>query len=131
LTVIDIPERNIRGRNGFKDFSVSNRPLEDKETFGLMNSGETIGVFQFESAGIQRWCKQFGFSSVDEISALSALYRPGPMEWLPDYVAGKKDPTKIKYSHPLLKNICKSTIGIIVYQEQFMQATQVIAGYSL
>jgi DNA polymerase-3 subunit alpha len=96
-----------------------------------MNSGETIGVFQFESAGIQRWCRQFGFSSIDEISALSALYRPGPMEWLPDYVAGKKDPTKIRYPHPLLKDICKSTFGIIVYQEQVMQAAQIIAGYSL
>ncbi|MDR3274081.1 MAG: DNA polymerase III subunit alpha [Puniceicoccales bacterium] len=131
LTVIDIAERNIRRRDGFKDFSVADMPLEDKETFDLMNSGETIGVFQFESAGIQRWCRQFGFSSIDEISALSALYRPGPMEWLPDYVAGKRDPAKIKYSHPLLKNICKSTFGIIVYQEQVMQAARVIAGCSL
>ncbi|MDR0679552.1 MAG: DNA polymerase III subunit alpha [Puniceicoccales bacterium] len=131
LTVIDIAERNIRRRRGFEDFSVSNVPLEDEKTFDLMNSGETIGVFQFESAGIQRWCRQFGFSSIDEISALSALYRPGPMEWLPDYVAGKKDPTKIKYSHPLLKDICKPTFGIIVYQEQVMQAARVIAGYSL
>ncbi|MDR1255389.1 MAG: DNA polymerase III subunit alpha [Puniceicoccales bacterium] len=131
LTVIDIAERNIRRRDGFKNFSVSDVPLEDRATFDLMNSGETIGVFQFESAGIQRWCRQFGFSSVDEISALSALYRPGPMEWLPDYVAGKKDPAKIKYSHPLLRDICKSTFGIIVYQEQVMQAARVIAGYSL
>ncbi|MDR2720916.1 MAG: DNA polymerase III subunit alpha [Puniceicoccales bacterium] len=131
LTVIDIAERNIRRRSGLENFSVSDVPLEDEKTFDLMNSGETVGIFQFESAGIQRWCKQFGFSSVDEISALSALYRPGPMEWLADYVAGKKDPTKIKYAHPLLKNVCKSTFGIIVYQEQVMQAARVIAGYSL
>jgi DNA polymerase-3 subunit alpha len=131
LTVIDIAERNIRRRSGLENFSVSDVPLEDGKTFDLMNSGETVGIFQFESAGIQRWCKQFGFSSVDEISALSALYRPGPMEWLADYVAGKKDPTKIKYAHPLLEDVCKSTFGIIVYQEQVMQAARVIAGYSL
>ncbi|MDR2436373.1 MAG: DNA polymerase III subunit alpha [Puniceicoccales bacterium] len=131
LTVIDIAERNIRRRSGLENFSVSDVPLEDERTFDLMNSGETVGIFQFESAGIQRWCKQFGFSTVDEISALSALYRPGPMEWLADYVAGKKDPTKIKYAHPLLKDVCKSTFGIIVYQEQVMQAARVIAGYSL
>lgn len=131
LTVIDLAERNIRRREKFKDFDISKIPLDDSATFDLMNTGETIGVFQFESSGIQRWCRQFGFSSIEEISALSALYRPGPMEWLPDYVAGKKDPTKIKYSHPLLKDVCKSTFGIIVYQEQVMMAARIIAGYSL
>lgn len=131
LTVIALAERNIRRREEYKDFDVAKVPLEDQATFDLMNSGETIGVFQFESAGIQRWCRQFGFSSIEEISALSALYRPGPMEWLPEYVAGKKDPSKIKYTHPLLENVCKSTFGIIVYQEQVMMAARVIAGYSL
>lgn len=131
LTVIDLAERSIRRRKGYENFDISKIPLDDKATFDLMNSGETIGVFQFESAGIQRWCRQFGFSSIEEISALSALYRPGPMEWIPEYVAGKKDPTKIKYPHPLLKDVCKSTFGIIVYQEQVMMAARVIAGYSL
>lgn len=131
LTVIDLAEHSIRRRERFKDFDISNIPLDDQATFDLMNSGETIGVFQFESAGIQRWCRQFGFSSIEEISALSALYRPGPMEWLPEYVAGKKDPTKIRYVHPLLEDVCKSTFGIIVYQEQVMMAARVIAGYSL
>ncbi len=131
LTVIDFAERSIRRRKGYGDFDISKISLDDQSSFDLMNSGETIGVFQFESAGIQRWCRQFGFSSIDEISALSALYRPGPMEWLPDYVAGKKDPAKIKYAHPLLRDICKSTFGIIVYQEQVMLAARVIAGYSL
>ncbi|MDR3144606.1 MAG: DNA polymerase III subunit alpha [Puniceicoccales bacterium] len=131
LTVIDVAERSIRNRKGLGEFSVSKMPLDDADTFALMRSGETTGVFQFESAGIQRWCRQFGFSSVDDISALSALYRPGPMELLPEYVAGKNDPAKIKYAHPLLKNICRSTYGILVYQEQVMEAARVIAGYSL
>ncbi|MDR1413661.1 MAG: DNA polymerase III subunit alpha [Puniceicoccales bacterium] len=131
LTVIDIAERNIRRRSGLEQFSVAEIGLDDEETFALMESGETTGVFQFESAGIQRWCRQFGFSSIDDISALSALYRPGPMELLPEYVAGKKDPSKIKYAHPLLENVCRSTYGILVYQEQVMEAARVIAGYSL
>jgi DNA polymerase-3 subunit alpha len=131
LTVIDVAERSIRNRKGLETFSVSAIPLDDGATFDLMRSGETTGVFQFESAGIQRWCRQFGFSSVDDISALSALYRPGPMELLPEYVAGKNDPAKIKYAHPLLENICRSTYGILVYQEQVMEAARVIAGYSL
>ena len=121
LTVIDIAERYIQERPGMEDFKVSKLGLDDEETFALMSTGETTGVFQFESGGMQRWCRQFGFSSVDEISALSALYRPGPMEWLPEYVAGKKDPTKIKYAHPLLENVCRSTYGILVYQEQVME----------
>jgi DNA polymerase-3 subunit alpha len=131
LTVIDAAERNIRRRPGLENFSVSHVGLDDEDTFVLMRTGETTGVFQFESSGIQRWCRQFGFTSVDDISALSALYRPGPMEWLPEYVAGKKDPTKIKYVHPLLENVCRSTNGILVYQEQVMEAARVIAGYSL
>jgi DNA polymerase-3 subunit alpha len=131
LTVIDGAERNIRRREGLFEFSVSGISLDDEATFALMRSGETTGVFQFESAGIQRWCKQFGFNSIDDISALSALYRPGPMEWLPEYVAGKKDPTKIKYAHPLLENVCRSTYGILVFQEQVMEAARVVAGYSL
>lgn len=131
LTVINLAEQFIRRRNGMEHFDVSKLPLDDEMSFELMRSGETTGVFQFESAGIQRWCRQFGFSSVDEMSALSALYRPGPMEWLPEYVAGKKDPTKIKYIHPLLENVCKSTYGILVYQEQVMEAARIIAGYSL
>lgn len=131
LTVIDIAEQYIQQRPGMVDFKVSKLGLDDEETFALMSTGETTGVFQFESGGMQRWCRQFGFSSVDEISALSALYRPGPMEWLPEYVAGKKDPTKIKYAHPLLENVCRSTYGILVYQEQVMEAARVIAGYSL
>ncbi|MDR1890995.1 MAG: DNA polymerase III subunit alpha [Puniceicoccales bacterium] len=131
LTVIDLAERNIRRRPGLENFSVSNVGLEDEDTFALMRTGDTTGVFQFESGGIQRWCRQFGFTSVDDISALSALYRPGPMEWLSEYVAGKKDPTKIKYVHPLLENVCRSTNGILVYQEQVMEAARIIAGYSL
>jgi DNA polymerase-3 subunit alpha len=131
LTIIDIAETNIRRRDGFEGFSVDGVGLDDGATFALMRTGETSGVFQFESAGIQRWCRQFGFSCIDDISALSALYRPGPMEWLPEYVAGKKDPSKIKYAHPLLENICRSTYGILVYQEQVMEAARVIAGYSL
>ncbi len=77
------------------------------------------------------WCRQFDFKSIDDIYALSALYRPGPMEFIPDYIKRKKGLTKIKYAHPLLQQVCGDTYGIMIYQEQVMQAAQVLAGYTL
>jgi DNA polymerase-3 subunit alpha len=113
-------------------FSMHSIPYDDENTYKLLNSGETIGVFQLgESAGMRALCKRFEISSVEEISDISALYRPGPMEWINDYVAGKKDPQKIKYPHPLLEGVCKKTYGILVYQEQVMEAVRIIAGYTL
>jgi DNA polymerase-3 subunit alpha len=76
-------------------------------------------------------CKRLEIRSVEEISDISALYRPGPMEWINDYVAGKKDPQKIKYPHPLLEDVCRRTYGILIYQEQVMEAARIIAGYTL
>jgi DNA polymerase-3 subunit alpha len=131
LTVIGLTERNIRRAPGLENFSVSKVGLENEDTFALMRTGDTTGVFQFESGGIQRWCRKFGLTSVDDISALSALYRPGPMEWLSEYVAEKKDPTKIRYIYSLLESVCRSTNGILVYQEQVTEAARIIAGYSL
>ena len=70
-------------------------------------------------------------SSVDEVIALIALYRPGPMEWIPDYIKGKEDPSTIKFPHPLLEEVCEETYGVMVYQEQVMEAARRVAGYSL
>ena len=107
-----------KGRDGMEYFDVSKLPLDDEMSFELMSSRETKGMFQFKSSRIQRWGRQFGFSSVDEMSPFSPLYRPGPMEWLPEYVASKNDPTLIKYIHSLLENVCKFSYGILVYQQQ-------------
>ena len=77
------------------------------------------------------WCRQFDFKTIDDIIALNALYRPGPMELIPDYIKRKKGQTKIKYAHPLLAEICADTYGLMIYQEQVMAAARVLAGYTL
>ncbi len=130
LTVIADAEAMIR-ETGHPDFDIGEQGLEDQKTFDLLNSGRTVGVFQLESGGMQSLCRQFQISSVDEIIALIALYRPGPMDLIPDYVKGKKDPRTVKYPHPLLEDVCRETYGIMVYQEQVMEAARRVAGYTL
>src|SRR5471030_486330 len=130
LTVIADAVDNIR-RTADPDFDIEAIPLEDAKTFALLNSGRTTGVFQLESGGMQNLCRQIGLSTIDEIVALIALYRPGPMEWIPDYVRGKKDPSTVKFPHKLLEEVCRETYGVMVYQEQVMEAAKVVAGYTL
>lgn len=132
LTVIYDAQNYIRLRDGLESFRIEDIPLDDKKTYDLLNSGETIGVFQLgESVGMRALCKRFNMWCIEDVSAISALYRPGPSDWIDDYIAGKNDPSKIKYPHPLLQDICCETYGIMVYQEQVMEAARVIAGYSL
>lgn len=131
LTIIDDAQRFIRLLPGFENFDIHSIAFDDEKTFKMLNAGETIGVFQLESPFVQRICQQFEMSSIDEISALSALNRPGPMEWIPDYINGKKHPESVHYVHPLLESVCKKTYGVLVFQEQVMEAARVIAGYSL
>jgi len=131
LTVIDEAESHIRKKPGLAEFRVADAPLEDELTFNLLNEARTIGVFQLESEGMRRLCKQMTISNVDEVIALIALYRPGPMEWIPDYIKGKEDPSTIKFPHPLLEEVCEETYGVMVYQEQVMEAARRVAGYSL
>jgi DNA polymerase-3 subunit alpha len=118
-------------RKNHPEFNLKKIPLDDRNTFDLLNRGETIGVFQLESGGMVNLCKQFDVNSIDDIIALIALYRPGPMELIPDYIKRKKGQTKIKYEHPLLKEVCADTYGILIYQEQVQRAANVLAGYSL
>lgn len=131
LTVIVDAEENVKRVRGLSDFTCERIGFEDAKTFELLNEAKTVGVFQLESAGMQSLCRQFNISNIDEIVALIALYRPGPMEWIPDYIKGKKDPASISFPHPLLEEICKETYGVMVYQEQVMEAARVIAGYTL
>ena len=130
LTVIADAVDNIR-RTADPAFDIEKIPLEDTKTFALLNSGRTTGVFQLESGGMQNLCRQIGLSTIDEIVALIALFRPGPMEWIPDYIRGKKDPSTVRFPHPLLEEVCRETYGVMVYQEQVMEAAKVIAGYTL
>lgn len=106
-------------------------PLDDPATFALLNRAENIGVFQVESPGMRKTCRKFQIESIDDIIALIALYRPGPMDLIDSYVARKKGLEEIPYEHPLLETISRDTYGILIYQEQVMSAARVLAGYSL
>src|SRR5881392_1677311 len=129
LTVIEDTLTLIRKRD--PDFSLKDIPLNDAAAFALYNRGETIGLFQMESGGMTGLSKQFDVKKLDDIIALIALYRPGPMELIPEYVKAKKGIRPIKYLHPLLEDICADTYGVMIYQEQVMAAASKLAGYSL
>jgi DNA polymerase-3 subunit alpha len=129
LTVIEDTLTLIRKRD--PNFSLKDIPLNDAAAFALYNRGETIGLFQMESGGMTSLSKQFDVKKLDDIIALIALYRPGPMELIPEYVKAKKGITPIKYLHPLLEDICADTYGVMIYQEQVMAAASSLAGYSL
>lgn len=128
LTVITDAQALIRKHTPKFDISVI--PLDNAKTFDLLNRGETCAVFQLESGGMVNVCRQFDLHDIEDINAILALYRPGPMELIPDYIKRKKG-AKVKYAHPLLAKVCAETYGIFVYQEQVMQAVQVLAGYTL
>ncbi len=129
LTVIHEAEYWINQR--VPGFRVADMPLEDLKTFELIKRGETVAVFQMESGGMVNTCKQLGPDTIEEIIAILALYRPGPMQFIPDYIKRKKGEEQVEYPHPLLEKIAKETYGILVYQEQVMQAANVLAGFSL
>ncbi len=131
LTIIADAKESIQRLYPDVDLEKEFNSFEDQKTFQLLNEAKTVGVFQLESSGMQSLCRQFSISSIDEIVALVALYRPGPMDLIPDYIKGKHDPASIHYPHPLLEDVCQETYGIMVYQEQVMEAAKRIAGYSL
>ena len=128
LTVLHDAVELIRQR--LPEFSLEQIPMNDAATFALLNRAETIGIFQLEG-GMTGFCKQFDFKSIDDIIALSALYRPGPMDLIPDYIKRKKGLAKIRYEHPLLEEVCSDTYGVMIYQEQVMAAASRLGGYSL
>ncbi|NMC36250.1 DNA polymerase III subunit alpha, partial [Candidatus Beckwithbacteria bacterium] len=113
------------------DVDIDNLDLDDKKVYELFSKGETIGVFQMESGGMRRVAKNLKPSKFSDIAALVALYRPGPMDLIDDFIAGKENPDRIHYPHDDLKPILAETYGIAVYQEQCLQIANVMAGYSL
>ena len=129
LTVIHDAVALIRRR--VPDFDIDKIPLVDQPTFDLLNRGETVAVFQLESGGMMKTCRKFDVKDIEDINAILALYRPGPMDLIDDYIKRKKGEAKIKYAHPLLEKVTADTYGIFVYQEQVMQAAQVLGGYTL
>ncbi len=128
LTIIDDTVKFINEYD--PDFDIEKIPLDDKDTYTLMSKGYTDGVFQFESEGMKSVLRQFGPSSIEDLTAILSLYRPGPMDSIPKYIWGRHNPQDIKYSTPLLKPILDVTYGCIVYQEQVMEVFRTLAGYS-
>ncbi len=113
------------------EFNLDKIPINDQATFDLLNRGETSAVFQLESGGMVGVCRQFAISDIEDINAILALYRPGPMDLIPDYIKRKHGKAKVKAPHPLLNEMTKETYGVLIYQEQVMQAAQILAGYTL
>jgi DNA polymerase-3 subunit alpha len=106
-------------------------PINDKKTYELISSGETTGIFQLESAGMRRVARNLKPSQFSDITAMLALFRPGPMELIPQFIQGKHNPESVAYPHPSLKGVLEETYGIMVYQEQILEIAHIMAGYSL
>ena len=130
LTLIQEVLTSIREKENL-NITFSNIPLDDKKTLELFRKVETDGIFQFESYGIRRFLEKLQISSFDDIVAALALYRPGAMDFIDNYIRRKEGKEKIEYPDPALEPILKSTYGIIIYQEQILEIARVIAGYSL
>lgn len=130
LTIIQNTLNIIEKTRGRK-IDISNINLEDKKTFELLKTGQTTGVFQLESSGMKRYLKLLKPTEFEDIIAMVSLYRPGPMEWIPEFIEGKQGRKKINYIHPTLKPILEKTYGVAIYQEQIMRIAQELAGFSL
>ena len=132
LTILEIAKDLIISRHsGQENFAFENIPLEDAETYKLFSDGKTEAVFQFESPGMQRMLKDARPTRLEDLIALNALYRPGPMDLIPSFVARKHGRERIEYPHPMVADMLSETYGIMVYQEQVMQTAQILGGYSL
>jgi DNA polymerase III subunit alpha len=130
LTVMNNAVIEIR-RTGDESFDLATIPIDDAKTFDMLSRGETIGVFQLESEGMKRVCTELRPSRFEDVIALVALYRPGPMEWIPQYISNKHGRTKPQYLHPKLEPILGETYGVACYQEQVMQIARDIAGFTM
>ena len=130
LTIIQNAINIIRKTKGV-EIDINKIPLDDKITYKLLQNALTTGVFQLESSGMKRYLKQLKPTNIEDVIAMVALYRPGPMDWIPDFIARKHGKKEIKYLHPKLEPILKKTYGVAVYQEQVMQMAQSLAGFSL
>jgi DNA polymerase-3 subunit alpha len=129
LTVIHETVGHIRSHQ--PDFEIETVPLDDHKTFGILNRGETMGVFQLESGGMVETCRKYQIEKIDDIIDLLALYRPGSMQFIDQMIEVKKGRKKATYEHPLLQTVCGNTYGVMIYQEQVQNAAKLLAGYTL
>ena len=132
LTILEIARQFIQTRHkGQENFAFDNIALDDSATYRLFQEGKTEAVFQFESRGMQGMLRDARPTRLEDLIALNALYRPGPMDLIPSFVARKHGREKVEYPHPLVEGMLSETYGIMVYQEQVMQTAQILGGYSL
>ncbi len=113
------------------DIDIDKIPFDDPKVYELFSNGQTDAVFQFESPGMQKYLKQLKPNCLEDLIAMNALYRPGPMDYIDSYIKRKHGIEPIEYAHPMMEQLLKETYGIMVYQEQVMRVAQIIAGYSL
>ena len=130
LTILANTVDIIRQTRGI-EIDLQKIPLDDAKVFEMLGAGETTGIFQLEGAGMRAYIKQLKPSCIGDLAAMVALYRPGPMAFIPKFIEGKTGANPIEYAHPALEPILSDTYGVIVYQEQVLQIVQAIAGYSL
>ena len=130
LTIIQDALDLIYKNRGIR-MTSSEIPNDDKKAYELLNKGNTVAVFQLESSGMQNLCRQFGVSRLEDIIALIALFRPGPLQFLDEFIGRKSGKIKVEYDVPEMEPILKETYGIMLYQEQVMQVAQAVAGFSL
>lgn len=129
LTIIEEALRFIKQNKGV-DINLTNVPLDDKKTYDLLSSAETTGIFQLESAGMRRYIKELKPTTIFDLMAMVALYRPGPMQNIPDFISRKHNPSKITYPDPRLEEILKNSYGILTFQDDVLLTTMILAGYS-
>jgi DNA polymerase-3 subunit alpha len=130
LTIIVDALRLIERNHGVK-IDIDDIPLDDEKTYALYQRGDTIGTFQFESEGMRQYLKDLKPTNIEDLIAMNALYRPGPMQFIPNFINRKHGREVVEYPHELLEPILAYSQGIMVYQEQIMQTAQILAGYSL
>ena len=130
LSVVQEACDNVKEVHGV-EIDPNDLPLDDPKTFELLNRGDTVAVFQVESDGMRRLLRQFQADCIEDIIALIALYRPGPMDMIPDYIKRKHGQVEVEYPHALLEDVLKETYGVFIYQEQVQRAANVLAGFTL
>ncbi|HUO75523.1 MAG TPA: DNA polymerase III subunit alpha [Candidatus Paceibacterota bacterium] len=130
LTIIEDTLKMVRANHGV-DIDIDKIPLDDAKSFALLQQAHTTGVFQLESAGMKRYLRELKPTGIEDIIAMVALYRPGPMDLIPDYIDRKHGRKPVEYLHPKLATVLNNTYGVMVYQEQLIQAVQALAGFTL
>ncbi len=130
LSILKTAIQFVKDNHG-REYDLDKIPLDDLKTFEMFQKGATVGIFQFESDGMRKYLKQLKPSSINDLIAMNALYRPGPMQFIPDYIRRKHGEEEVVYDHDDLLDILKPTYGIMIYQEQIMMVAQKMGGYTL